>query len=223
MVTFEGLDEELIHFLQTDATVPPEQRLAGSTATVALVRHDRIVIANCGDSRAVLCRRNGSALDVSVDHRPSRQSAGGAAEIARVNASGGWVADGRVLGILSVSRAFGGHEFKAGRQKLLTDGIALKYWKADKVEGRQLTQPVVVPTPDVCEVDLEDGDAFLIVATDGLWDCCTSAQAVHFLRGELSRNGMDAQLAADALVEHAVGRRKTKDNVAAIVVLLRRC
>ena len=42
--------------------------LTGSTATVALVTSRHIVVANCGDSRAVLyCR--GRAIALSVDHK----------------------------------------------------------------------------------------------------------------------------------------------------------
>ena len=33
-------------------------------------------------------------------------------EIDRITAAGGWINDGRVLGILAVSRAFGDMEFK---------------------------------------------------------------------------------------------------------------
>ena len=45
-----------------------EDRISGSTATVALVRRDKIVVANVGDSRAVLSRR-GQAVDLSTEHR----------------------------------------------------------------------------------------------------------------------------------------------------------
>ncbi|KAK6794360.1 hypothetical protein RDI58_007813 [Solanum bulbocastanum] len=49
---------------------PPNQnlRLMGSTAIIAIVTDHAIVIANCGDSRAVLSR-NGNALSVSFDHK----------------------------------------------------------------------------------------------------------------------------------------------------------
>lgn len=40
----------------------------GSTAVVAVVTPDRIVVANCGDSRAVLCRK-GVPLPLSSDHK----------------------------------------------------------------------------------------------------------------------------------------------------------
>lgn len=40
----------------------------GSTAVVAVVGPTRIVVANCGDSRAVLCR-NGVPIPLSSDHK----------------------------------------------------------------------------------------------------------------------------------------------------------
>ena len=47
------------------------------------------------------------------------------AEIERVEAAGGWVADGRVCDVIAVSRAFGDVQFKeeAGRQDMLQTGI----------------------------------------------------------------------------------------------------
>lgn len=48
----------------------PESDAVGSTAVVAIVTPDKIIVANCGDSRAVLCR-NGKAVPLSVDHKVS--------------------------------------------------------------------------------------------------------------------------------------------------------
>ena len=45
-----------------------EVPLGGSTAVVALLTPDHIVVANCGDSRAVLCR-GGVAIPLSQDHK----------------------------------------------------------------------------------------------------------------------------------------------------------
>lgn len=42
----------------------------GSTAVVAVVSPDEIVVGNCGDSRAVLCR-GGKAIPLSSDHKVS--------------------------------------------------------------------------------------------------------------------------------------------------------
>ena len=47
---------------------PSGFRTVGSTAVVAVVGRRRIVVANCGDSRAVLSR-GGVALPLSTDHK----------------------------------------------------------------------------------------------------------------------------------------------------------
>jgi protein phosphatase 2C len=44
--------------------------ILGSTAVVALLVRGFILVANCGDSRAVLCRA-GNAIPLSQDHKVS--------------------------------------------------------------------------------------------------------------------------------------------------------
>ncbi|KAJ4836879.1 hypothetical protein Tsubulata_045487 [Turnera subulata] len=83
---------------------PVEIAVGGSTAVVAVVTQEHIVVANCGDSRAVLCR-GGKAIPLSVDHKPDRPD-----ELARIEAAGGRVIflnGARVEGILAMSRAIG--------------------------------------------------------------------------------------------------------------------
>lgn len=48
----------------------PQCDAVGSTAVVAVVTPDKIVVSNCGDSRAVLCR-SGVAVTLSSDHKVS--------------------------------------------------------------------------------------------------------------------------------------------------------
>lgn len=82
----------------------PQSDAVGSTAVVAVVSTAEIVVANCGDSRAVLCR-GGQALPLSTDHKPDRPD-----ELVRIEEAGGRVIywDGaRVLGVLAMSRAIG--------------------------------------------------------------------------------------------------------------------
>lgn len=47
---------------------PQEYAMVGSTAAVAILTPNRIVVANCGDSRAVLCHA-GKPIPLSVDHK----------------------------------------------------------------------------------------------------------------------------------------------------------
>lgn len=87
----------------------PQCDAVGSTAVVAVVTPDKIVVSNCGDSRAVLCR-NGVAVPLSYDHKPDRPD-----ELLRIQAAGGRVIywDGpRVLGVLAMSRAIGDNYLK---------------------------------------------------------------------------------------------------------------
>lgn len=46
----------------------PDCDAVGSTAVVAILTPDRIIVANCGDSRAVLCRK-GKPIPLSSDHK----------------------------------------------------------------------------------------------------------------------------------------------------------
>ncbi|KAH0782201.1 hypothetical protein KY290_001799 [Solanum tuberosum] len=71
----------------------------GTTALIALVLGRLLMVANAGDYRAVLCR-NGEAIDMSQDHRPNYPS-----ERRRVEELGGFIDDGYLNGILSVTRA----------------------------------------------------------------------------------------------------------------------
>ena len=75
---------------------------AGSTATLLLWDFQRniAVLANVGDTRAVLCR-DGQAVDMSIDHKASDP------EVADVvNNRGGFIANGRINGILGKCLAF---------------------------------------------------------------------------------------------------------------------
>ncbi|CAN7075324.1 unnamed protein product [Brassica oleracea var. botrytis] len=87
----------------------PQWDAVGSTAVVSVVTPEKIVVSNCGDSRAVLCR-NVLAIPLSSDHKPDRPD-----ELNRIQEAGGRVIywDGaRVLGVLAMSRAIGDNYLK---------------------------------------------------------------------------------------------------------------
>lgn len=93
-------------FIKTDDQFRSEDvsALVGSTAVTVLVGQRYYLVANCGDSRAVLCR-SGQAHPLTVDHKPERED-----EMARVEKAGGqvWFWNGaRVMGVLAMSRAIG--------------------------------------------------------------------------------------------------------------------
>lgn len=103
-------------FLKVDAEVggkdsldPVAPETVGSTAVVALICSSHIIVANCGDSRAVLCRGK-EPMALSVDHKPNRED-----EYARIEAAGGKVIQWnghRVFGVLAMSRSIGDRYLK---------------------------------------------------------------------------------------------------------------
>lgn len=112
----------------------------GCTVTVVLAHRTakkmRLHAANVGDSRAIVVD-GGDVQRLSRDHRPTDP-----AEIHRVEAEGGFVVRGRVVGQLGVSRALGDHSLKSV-------GVT---W---------------CPYTSARDVSL---DSVLVIGSDGLWD-----------------------------------------------------
>uniref|UniRef100_A0A7S0R6Q1 PPM-type phosphatase domain-containing protein n=1 Tax=Pyramimonas obovata TaxID=1411642 RepID=A0A7S0R6Q1_9CHLO len=217
---FSDFDDELLDYLDEKGG---EEWQCGSTATVALVFPDNAVIANVGDSRAVLAKKSGKAVELTSEHRPYGGSKVSNREVERIKSAGGWVNDGRVLGILAVSRAFGDFEFKRGLDELLVAGVMDKSWTKKFAKTVNFAAAPVVATPDVLEHKFEADDEYLIVASDGLWEVTTSAQAVRFIRRAVAKTGATAaglEAAAKQLVDDAVLRRRTSDNVSCIIFAL---
>lgn len=114
--SFARMDQEVQSWSRTNETrtcrcelQTPRCDAVGSTAVVAIVTPEKIIVANCGDSRAVLCR-NRAPVPLSDDHKPDRPD-----ELLRIEDAGGRVIywDGpRVLGVLAMSRAIGDNYLK---------------------------------------------------------------------------------------------------------------
>ena len=86
---------------------------------------------------------------MSVDHKPDLP-----AEKRRVQRGGGFVEEGRVNGIIAISRAIGDWEYKNSSLKP-EDNMVSAY-------------------PEVMVETLTDAHDFMIIACDGIWDCLTS-------------------------------------------------
>ncbi|KAG2648967.1 probable protein phosphatase 2C 11 isoform X2 [Panicum virgatum] len=134
----------------------------GSTACVALIRNNQLIVANAGDSRCVISRA-GQAYNLSRDHKPEL-----AAERERIMKAGGFIHMGRVNGSLNLSRAIGDVEFKQN-----------KFLPPEK--------QIVTANPDINVVELCDEDDFVVVACDGIWDCMSSQQLVNFIHEHINK------------------------------------
>ena len=151
----------------------------------------RVVFANVGDSRAV-ASCSGTARDITVDHSPEAPS-----ELARIKAAGGFVEDGYVNGQLNVARALGN-------------------WALDIKRGTDGCPGPLTAEPDLIDREVGEGEEFMLLASDGLWEVFTSQGAIDFAREHL-RTHNDPQGCSEALVEEAL-RRDSTDNVSVVVL-----
>jgi serine/threonine protein phosphatase PrpC len=155
--------------------------LAGSTACIACVTDgDHLTVANVGDSRAMLLRRGAGGrlapLGLSVDHKPSLPSEG-----RRILLAGGSIAPLRYEdGEEGPLRVWAPGVVPPG------PGLAVSRSLGDtmgKLAG-------VSAAPDIYTATLAPGqDAFLVVASDGLWEFVSGADVA----GVLERAGERAE------------------------------
>ncbi|XP_040828296.1 integrin-linked kinase-associated serine/threonine phosphatase 2C [Ochotona curzoniae] len=195
--TFKHTDEE---FLRQASSQKPAWK-DGSTATCVLAVDNTLYIANLGDSRAILCRYNEesqkhAALSLSKEHNPTQYE-----ERMRIQKAGGNVRDGRVLGVLEVSRSIGDGQYK---------------------------RCGVTSVPDIRRCQLTPNDRFILLACDGLFKVFTPEEAVNFILSCLeddklqSREGRPAvdvryEAACNRLASKAV-QRGSADNVTVLLV-----
>jgi len=160
--------------------------LSGTTATLAMLREGRVYLGHVGDCRAVLARRRGSDLvaeDLTVDHKPTVES-----ERRRVQAVGGVVR--RLEGDLP-------HRvFLAGK---MYPGLSMTRSIGDTVGA----PAGVTSTPEVCSLAVEQDWAFMLLATDGVWEFVTPAEAVAMI-GRFPPS--EAQQAVESLTQEAWNR-----------------
>ncbi|KAI7742480.1 hypothetical protein M8C21_020595, partial [Ambrosia artemisiifolia] len=161
---------------------------SGTTALTALILGRNMLIANAGDSRAVLGKR-GRAIELSTDHKPSCTS-----EKMRIEKLGGVIYDGYLNGQLSVARALGDWHMK----------------------GPKGSDGPLSAEPELEEVILCEEDEFLIIGCDGLWDVMSSQYAVTIVRKELMLHN-DPEKCSRQLVMEA-SKRNSCDNLTAVVI-----
>lgn len=166
----------------------------GSAAVVALIEHGegfgasspsrprRLAVANCGDSRALICRA-GKVVELSEDHKPELPG-----EAERIRKAGGYVAAvgpcHRVDGWgLNLSRALGDFHYKA-RLDL-------------SVEEQK-----VIAVPEIRILTLTDEDEFLVLGCDGCFELNTSQQVVDIVREGL-QSGLSVKKAAEFLLDRS--------------------
>lgn len=174
-----------------------DSNFGGCTANVMLIVNKRIYIANAGDSRSIVY--NKKAIKLSFDHKPEDSE-----EYNRVIKAGGFVTGGRVCGNLNLSRALGDFDFKEN---------------SDLPAEEQMISAL----PDVVVREIEDGDDFVVMGCDGIWELMTDDEIC-----QLIQSGLEMEVELGEIVEEILDRGCAKntssgfgcDNMSCIVVKL---
>jgi serine/threonine protein phosphatase PrpC len=214
---FRRIDKEFLH------QAALEKMSDGTTAAVVLIRGNRLLSANIGDSRAVVSI-SGIALDVIREQTPGRED-----ERARIERQGGWVKEERELqmsklhsmdlsdpmikrkaervvrwvniyrvnGELAVSRAIGDFDYKG--EALLN----YEFWAFPEGHDRTFHGDLIIPVPEFQEIEITPEVEFLIIGCDGLWDTITSQEAVDHIRQKLNE-GYNAQVSFEEFATSSV-------------------
>mmetsp|Transcript_29110 Transcript_29110/g.52741 ORF Transcript_29110/g.52741 Transcript_29110/m.52741 type:complete len:616 (+) Transcript_29110:126-1973(+) len=131
---------------------------AGCTSVVAVIVGRTLVVANAGDSRAVICRSGGLTEPLSFDHKPLQNR-----EMNRITNAGGFVNQfGRVNGNLNLSRSIGDLKYK-------------------QVPGISPAEQMITAEPDILSTSLRAGDEFIVLGCDGIWDCLSNEECVKYV------------------------------------------
>jgi protein phosphatase 2C len=175
-------------------------RTVGTTAVVGVVGEDEVVVANCGDCRAILSR-DGVPLALSTDHKPNRRD-----ELERIENAGGRVINWngyRVLGVLATSRSIGDEYMRP-----------FVIWKPEVT---------VTKRTDKDEFLILGSDGLWDVVSNQL-ACKVVKKCFHSQRNRLSNNkdllnrGGSRSTAAAALLAELAMARGSRDNISVIVV-----
>ena len=147
---------------------------SGSCAIMALINKNKLLVANIGDSRLVLFKKN-SLFFITEDHKPNSPK-----EKTRIEKAGGSIyqtqspipiyQNGKKIDIpwrvnpgrLSVSRTFGDIEAKN-----------------ENFGGKK---NIVVALPDITEIELDDDFNLLVIGCDGIFDVLSNEQILECVK-----------------------------------------
>ncbi len=152
-----------INYFDSELNFSPHH---GSTCVFVFFIGTYVLCCNLGDSVSILLRKNDKRVYLSRDFNPKREI-----ERQRIELKNGYITnDGRLLGNISVSRAFGDWKFKdKAKQSLLKNNKEFgEYLITNRAEFR-----LIELNPNV--------DNFIMLASDGIFVHGTHDSVIHSL------------------------------------------
>ena len=170
---------------------------AGSCALLGIYNNVKrtFKVAVTGDSRAILGRRVALKDDTYAyeTHVLSEdQNGNNPHEVERLEAAhpGETIFEkGRTLG-WGMARAFGDASYKWSRE--VQQRLHEEYL-GDRIRKDCLTPPYFTAEPEITTTTIRKGD-FVVMASDGLWDCLTNEEVVGLVGGWLETRGKEEKI-----------------------------
>ena len=155
---------------------------SGSTAVIVHISKEKIICANCGDSRAILINGLGNVVKLSRDHKPELSD-----EKKRIIAAGG-----------RVDRIYGMGPYRVWFKDGDYPGLAMS-----RSIGDTLAHKVGVSNvPEIIEYSINNvKPVAIIVASDGVWEFMSNEQVKNILKKY--RYNQDAFGCSKEIVEKA--------------------
>jgi len=188
----------------------------GSTGIMSVILKDHVIVGNIGDSRGIIIQehitddgvkvKQPSVVEVSKDHKPNLPS-----EKERIEKAGLEVVVQEDLNIYKIqkdnqkiafSRSFGDFDFKSNP------------------DISSLNQQAVIALPDVYIHPRSAKDAFLLLASDGVWDVMSNEEVASFVLKQFDDLGDDLAKVGDELIKECF-ERKSEDNMSVVIVSLK--
>jgi serine/threonine protein phosphatase PrpC len=135
----------------------------GSTCVSLFFIGNKVLCCNLGDSISVLVKNDMKKVYLSRDFKPTREK-----ERVRITKKNGYISnDGRLLGIISVSRAFGDWKFKDKKKQV--------HLKKNITKTEEFDEYLISNRAEFKIIDIDTNeDQYIIIASDGIFQHCSN-------------------------------------------------
>lgn len=187
-----------------------DSNLSGSTCVIIFVSDNKLICANCGDSRAIMIQDNGKVIPLSRDHKPELPD-----EMHRIINQGGRVEQVQIPYLAKKAQG----PYRVWLKYENYPGLAMS-----RSIGDQVAKSIgVTSEPEISEFNLtEVKPKMIIVASDGVWEFLSNNQVNQIVMPYYSSGDCDG--ASKRLVEVAHEQWKKEesvvDDITAVVLFL---
>jgi len=153
---------------------------SGSTCVSLIYTPEKLIVPNIGDSRAVLGRlinkekNEYKAINLSRDHKPTEKD-----EAQRIIEN-----DGRIQPFTEDGEFVGPERVWIKEEEV--PGLAMTRSFGDRVAATV----GVMSEPEIKEFFFDEGDKFMIIASDGIWEFISSQECVNIIKDFYDKNDL---------------------------------